>query len=59
MDISNWLVGRKINIYNEKILKEIAKEKGLSVYKMAVNDKFPTYKLIPKKVKDIIKEGKA
>lgn len=44
-------LGRKISIYNEKILKDIAKEKGLTVYKMAVNDKSPTYNLIPKRVK--------
>lgn len=44
-------LGRKISTYNEKTLKDIAKEKGLPIYKMAVNDKSSTYNLIPKIIK--------
>ena len=43
-------LGRKISTYNEKILKDIAKEKQLPVYKMTVNDKSPNYNLIPRSI---------
>ncbi len=38
-------LGRRISSIYEKILKDIAKEKNIPVYKMKLNDELPTYKL--------------
>lgn len=39
-------LGRRISEINQKILTDIAKEKGITVYKMRLNDDSPTYDLI-------------
>ncbi len=38
-------LGKRISFFNQKILTDIAKEKGIPVYKMEFNDKSSTYKL--------------
>lgn len=40
-------LGRKISPLNEKILRHIAVEKGIPVYKMAINHEQSSYKLVP------------
>lgn len=39
-------LGRRISEINQKILTDIAKEKGIPIYKMRLNDDSPTYDLI-------------
>jgi antitoxin component of RelBE/YafQ-DinJ toxin-antitoxin module len=43
-------LGRRISHLYERLLKDIANEKGIPVYKMFLDDNSPTYRLIPKKV---------
>ena len=43
-------LGRRISPIFEKILTDIAKEKGIPVYKMSLDDDAITYNLIPKQV---------
>ena len=39
-------LGRRISQINEKILRILAQERNIPVYKMKLDDKYPTYKLI-------------
>ncbi|MDE5946942.1 MAG: DUF2971 domain-containing protein, partial [Oscillospiraceae bacterium] len=43
-------LGRRISTINEKILKNIASEKKIPIYKMELNDNSPTYELINKPI---------
>ncbi len=43
-------LGRRISYINERLLRDIANEKKIPVFKMYMDDKSPTYKLIPYKV---------
>jgi len=43
-------LGRRISYLNERLLKDIAAEKGIPVYKMSLDDNSPTYRLIPKQI---------
>ncbi len=43
-------LGRHISAINEKVLRQIAAEKGIPVYKMTVRENKPTYKLVPQRV---------
>lgn len=43
-------LGRNISAINEKILRNIAAEKGIPVYKMTVQEDSPTYNLFPQRV---------
>ena len=44
-------LGRRISYINERILIDIAREKGIQIYKMKLNDELPTYDLIPIQIK--------
>lgn len=41
-------LGRKVSPLNEKLLRHIAVEKGIPVYKMAMNHEQSSYKLVPR-----------
>lgn len=43
-------LGRRISTINERILKNIASEKKIPIYKMELNDSSPTYKLRSKSI---------
>lgn len=43
-------LGRHISAINEKILRQIAAEKGIPVYKMTVRENNPSYKLVPQRI---------
>ena len=43
-------LGRRISSLNEKILKRLAEEKRIPVYKMRLDDASPSYRLIPEPV---------
>jgi hypothetical protein len=43
-------LGRRISSIYEKILSDIAKEKGLPIYKMSLDDDSISYDLIPEQV---------
>jgi len=43
-------LGRHISAINEKILCQIAAEKGIPVYKMTVRENNPTYKLVSQRI---------
>ena len=43
-------LGRKISPLNEKLLRHIAVEKGIPVYKMAMNHEQSSYKLVPQPI---------
>lgn len=42
-------LGRKISVINEKIIKDIAKEKGIECYKMQIDNRTSKYRLKPVK----------
>lgn len=46
-------LGRRISRYNEIVLRHIAKDKGIQVYKMTLNDTDPMYELMVKEVPGI------
>ena len=43
-------LGRKISPFNEKLLRHIAVEKGIPVYKMEMNHEQSSYKLVPRPI---------